>query len=638
MSGLCGIIHRDGRPVAAETLQAMTQAAAHRGPDSIATWRRGPVALAHLALHVTPEDAREDQPLVDTTAGLVLMADARIDNRDALQRQLRGELRMDGPTDADLILAAYRRWGTDCAEHLLGDFAFAVWDARAQRLFAARDPMAMRPLYYRAEQRRVLFGSEVKQILAAPGVRAAIHGPMVALHLCGRFDRLDWTYYEGIHQLEPAHALVAGADGTHRTWRYWDIDPEKRIRYADERDYVEHFRELFAEALRCRLRSTKPVGLFLSGGLDSGSIASMTGSLRENEGIGAPDFQTYSWAFPTLTQCDERHISDRICAYYDLPAVYINAEDAAPLADVGANTPDLDEPFIGVYHALLSKGLTEANRNGVGCMLTGHRADLLVGNWIFDYLNLFRSGRWVTLWKELNAHEERLNVPLRRTVRIYLYRPIRSSLWPEDRLRWVRKLLRRLWHAVRSSPESAAPYPRWVRPDFVHQVDASSPDPHMPEGLTGWARRERYKTVYIPMHMRTATWFERLCAQHQICFADPWTDRRLAEFVMAVPQRTLSRAGHNKRILRTAMDGIMPDEETRRSARKIDPSPLYHHALIDHANKVINRIVLSEHYVREMVDEEALRSYYRAYSNGQVQDHRFWYALTLGLWTNAQHG
>jgi asparagine synthase (glutamine-hydrolysing) len=139
------------------------------------------------------------------------------------------------------------------------------------------------------------------------------------------------------------------------------------------------------------------------------------------------------------------------------------------------------------------------------------------------------------------------------------------------------------------------------------------------------------------MHMRTATWFERLCARNQVRFADPWADRRLAEFVMAVPQHMLSRAGHNKRILRTAMDGIMPDEDTRRNARKIDPSPLYRRALKAHADKVINHIMSFQQHVQKTVDEKALRSYYRAYTNGEAKDHRFWYALTYGLWMSAQH-
>ncbi|PON18169.1 hypothetical protein C2W62_09350 [Candidatus Entotheonella serta] len=191
----------------------------------------------------------------------------RLDNRQDLTETLttKGHGGLEHATDADLILAAYQCWDSDCAAHLIGDFAFAIWDAPKQRLFAARDAMAMRPLYYRAEPRRALFATEIKQLVALPDVPVRLYEPAVSAHLAGLFGPLSWTCYAGIIQLEPAHALVIDAS-EHRTWRYWDIDPDAEIRYPREADYAEHFMELFQESVRCRLRSVKPVGLLLSGG------------------------------------------------------------------------------------------------------------------------------------------------------------------------------------------------------------------------------------------------------------------------------------------------------------------------------------------------------------------------------------
>ena len=264
MSGLCGCIHYTDRPGTADTMAPMANAAAYRGTDGVDTWTGPHASLVHLALNVTAADERESQPLVDDA--LVLVADARIDDRSTLQSKVRGQLRADSPTDADLILAAYRRWGTDCPAHLIGDFAFAIWDRDERQLFAARDPMGMRPFHYRADDERFLFGSDVKQLLAAPEVPTQLSDPMIAAFLQNRFTPLKWTFYEGIFRLKPAHALVVRPGGWSKTWRYWDIDPSKRIHYDDQRDYVEHFREVFAESVRARLRSTEPVGLFLSGG------------------------------------------------------------------------------------------------------------------------------------------------------------------------------------------------------------------------------------------------------------------------------------------------------------------------------------------------------------------------------------
>ena len=215
MSGICGMIHWDGQPVASGSVQAMAEAAVHRGPDGIHYRTCGQAGFAHLALHVTPESVRERQPLASPDVQILLVADARIDNRDDLiqlfvEKQLLAGIEA---TDPEIILAAYRLWGTDCAAHLLGDFAFAIWDASQQHLFAARDAMGMRAFYYRFEPQRFLFGTEVKQILAAPEVPAKIFEPAVAAHLAGCFHHLDWSFYEGIAQLQPAHALPSRCQG-----------------------------------------------------------------------------------------------------------------------------------------------------------------------------------------------------------------------------------------------------------------------------------------------------------------------------------------------------------------------------------------------------------------------------------------
>lgn len=160
--------------------------------------------------------------------------------------------------------------------HLIGDFAFVLWDADACHLVAARDPMAMRPLHYRVEERRVLFASDVKQLLAAPGVAVELNESMAAAYLAGNFSDLEHTFYNGIRALPPGSTLHVTPETVNRE-RHWTLNPDKRIEYAQDRDYIEHFRELFSQAVQDRLRSSSPVGLMLSGGLDSGSIASMAG-------------------------------------------------------------------------------------------------------------------------------------------------------------------------------------------------------------------------------------------------------------------------------------------------------------------------------------------------------------------------
>ena len=574
MSGICGIISFDpGAPV--EGIERMTGAAPWRGPDGTGVWRGDGAVLAHQALHVTPESRYEEQPLVDEEAGLVLVADARIDNRDELQRTLRRDLRRsvrrDVITDADLILAAYRRWGTDCAAHLLGDFAFAVWDWRKRQLFAARDPMAMRPFYYRIEENRVLFGSEVKQILAAPDVPREIFEPMVAMHLCGRFDRLDWTFYEGIAQLEPAHALVVTPDGGYRTWRYWDIDPTHQIRYPNEQDYVEHFRELFKEAVRCRLRSHKPVGLFLSGGVDSGSIASMAGHLKQTEGLPCPDFRTYSYVYPTLIECREHHISDRICQHFDFAATYIDAE-AVTLIGPPDGVPDEDEPFTTRYQARIVQGLRTAKREGVASMMTGRSGDLVVGGALFDNLGLLARGHLYRLAEEVRAQKKEYKLSTRRCIDLFILDPAKEFAKTSYSEKLWFNALRNFRRRNDGIDDCGL---GWASESIIDDLPGH-PDKGAgsPFRLSDFNQLVRAHLVSVPIQIRSSICFDRLAASMTMNAVDPWGDKRLIELVTSIPQSSVCYRGRNKTLALEAISKWLP-EEIVDNFEKVSPLPLY---------------------------------------------------------------
>lgn len=623
MSGICGVIHFDGAPLNPQVLTSMAASAAHRGPDGIDCWIDEHAGLAHLALRVTHESQREAQPLV--WRHLALVADARLDNRAELINILRakGLLKDKDPTDADLLLASYRLWNTNCAEHLLGDFAFAIWDEEKKQLFAVRDPMAMRAFYFRHEPKRFLFGTEVKQILAAPGVPARIFEPAVAAHLLGSDDNLEWTYYEGINQLAPAHALLADTTG-YRTWRYWDIDIDVRIQYANEESYIEHFKELFKEAVKCRLRSIKPAGISLSGGMDSGSIASTVGWLHQNSTADElPSLHVYSHAFHELKQCDERHISDEILHHYGFPATYVVAENAYPLKSYPDHGPDRDEPWISHYQALVDAILSAARADGIGVMLYGMRGDLTMGVEIYDYLDLLRVARWRTLWRDLNEHHHFSGIGRTKLVKTFIGEPLKDMLLCQFGSHWI---IRRLLNET--------PFPSWIRTDFVQRTGVSD----LPQGVmkrpTRWeySRSERYMSVFSPIVMQGAKWMERNNARFGVSFADPWSDLRIISFSVAVPQRLLNRAGEKKRLTRQAMKDIMP-EKARQASRKIYPGPLYDRALREWALPTVLKLMRnSQAAARGYIDEQALRAYYDSFLNGGPEDHLLWRTLTLEMW------
>ncbi len=170
MSGIAGVCNFDGRPVEIFTMETMTKALDHRGPDGSGVWIDGSVGFAHVMLWTTPESLKEKQPLLDASGQLVITANARIDNRDDLIRSLDLKGHAD-LSDSELILYAYSKWGEDCPEKLVGDFAFAIWDKRKRALFAARDRIGIKPFYYyHRDGRDFIFASEISPIFKAAGL------------------------------------------------------------------------------------------------------------------------------------------------------------------------------------------------------------------------------------------------------------------------------------------------------------------------------------------------------------------------------------------------------------------------------------------------------------------------------------
>ena len=170
MSGIVAVVNFDGAPVDPQVLKKMAEQCAYRGPDGINYWIQGNVGLAHLALHATPEALREHQPQLSEDGKLCLTADARVDNRPELipLLQAKGEPVTNESTDADLILAAYRVWGEKCPEQIIGDYAFAIWDAKEQRLFCARDIYGVKSLHYARVGATLCVASEAQQIIQHP--------------------------------------------------------------------------------------------------------------------------------------------------------------------------------------------------------------------------------------------------------------------------------------------------------------------------------------------------------------------------------------------------------------------------------------------------------------------------------------
>jgi asparagine synthase (glutamine-hydrolysing) len=281
MCGIAGVVQfaRDAR-VDADVLRRMCAAMVHRGPDDEGIYSEGRVGLGVRRLSII-DLATGHQPLSNEDGTLWIVFNGEIYNHLALREQLIAcGHRYRTNSDTETIVHLYEEYGRDCVNHLRGMFAFAIWDTRQRRLFIARDRLGIKPLYYRLSPECLLFGSEFKVILTYPGVTPEFHRRVLPEYLAFGYLSGPETFFSGIRKLMPGHTLEVEENGEIRIQRYWDLPlTDDDARHA-ESYYIETYRDLLEQAVSSHLMSAVPLGVLLSGGLDSSAVAALMTKIR----------------------------------------------------------------------------------------------------------------------------------------------------------------------------------------------------------------------------------------------------------------------------------------------------------------------------------------------------------------------
>jgi asparagine synthase (glutamine-hydrolysing) len=274
------MFNRSGAPVEARLLYKLTQFLCYRGPDAVEVWSDGAIGFGHTMLRTTRESRAEQQP-ANLDGKLWITADCRLDGRDELRARLAEEgvkPSQLGP-DCELILHAYAVWGAECVQHLSGDFSFALWDAIRQTLYLVRDHFGIRPFYYATLGDLVVFSNTLNCTRQHSAVSDRLNDRAVAdFLLFGLNCDGSTTTFRDVQRLSPAHVLAVSQRQMELN-RYWRVPADGHIRYGRAADYVEHFRSLLDVAVSDRTRADR-VGILLSGGLDSASVAATAEALR----------------------------------------------------------------------------------------------------------------------------------------------------------------------------------------------------------------------------------------------------------------------------------------------------------------------------------------------------------------------
>ena len=523
-----------------------------------------------------------------------------------------------------MVLAAYKCWGTTCPNHFLGDFAFAVWDGQNRRLFCARDILGMRPFYYYSDNHKFLFASELQQILQIPSVPRKPNEGMIGEYLVSAVSNKHETLYKGIFRLPPAHFLIITPDRV-RMERYWDLDPKKEIRYRSDKEYADHFLDIFKKSVHCRMRAHGRVGAQLSGGLDSSSIACVAQSLVNTGAVSKNGFETFSMVFPGWS-CDESGYINEVNQKWQIKsnALHPRPQERSWYEAQVARYLDIpDYP-----NGSMSDSMEHlAREKGFRVLLTGlggdewftgneHRyADLLKHLKIQTFIRQARQDWYVTSLLPVPSN------PLWRwTLKPFIPAP-------------VQQMIRRLKNGRNMSA--------WINPAFSKSIGLSDRvrkdiDWH---NFSSFARAAHYTNSTSGFQTHAIEMEERSASSFGIELRHPFHDRRILEFGMAMPEAQRFRNNQKKFVLRQAMGHYLPESVLRRND-KAEFSEVFVEALqTQDVESLFDSLTIAD---MGWVDGNEIRRMYprlheldREYDN---QFHRniwsFWHVFGIELWFN----
>jgi asparagine synthase (glutamine-hydrolysing) len=624
MCGICGIFHTDrAQRVERDVLADMNRQIAHRGPDDDGFFVDGNIGLAMRRLSII--DIRTGhQPIANEDETIWIVYNGELYNHQALRKDLeaRGH-RYRTRSDTETIVHLYEEHGRDCVKYLRGMFAFAIWDRGKRQLFLARDRLGIKPLYYRFDGGSVIFGSEIKAILAHPRVKAEFNRGVLAEYLAFGYISGSETMYGGINKLLPGHVLEIGEAGEPTISPYWDLitvrsDGRERSRSY----YVERYRDLLEGCVSSHLMSDVPLGVFLSGGLDSSAVAALTTKIRREPietfavGYGEGQFSELPFARQVAQHIGSKHHEVRLSReefFQTLPRLIWHE----------------DEPIVWPSSVALYF-VARLARERVTVVLTGEGSD--------ETLAGYTRYPWTLLNARMDAVYRRI-VP--RVCRDWVRRGV--SAGPLSAA-----LRRKLEHTFLG--RDGASWPSFYFDNFYSAFSANEQD-----NLLAPEAKHAAGDVYAGslQHWQTASGdllhrllytdiktylVELLMKQDQMSMAAsiesrvPFLDHELVEFTASIPSKYETEGLAGKFILKSAMEGLLPREIVYR--RKMGfPTPWAYWLAGPEFESLQQLLVEPRTRERGLFQPDAVKRLFAEHSAG-VRDHgnRIWRLLNLELW------
>ena len=608
--------------VSREVLETMRDVIRHRGPDDEGIFISRNVGLGHRRLSIV-DVAAGHQPMTNEDGSLRITYNGEIYNHADYRESLeaRGHV-YQTRCDTETILHLYEEYGSACVDYLRGMFAFAIWDERKQELFIARDRLGVKPLYYvHTEDGSLYFASEIKSLLGARAVSPEINYSVLPDYLANHSPSGEETLFRGVKRLLPGHVLT-WRDGEVSIRRYWDVEFAKDVETKDDQTYIRQWSDLFHESVRLRLMADVPLGMFLSGGIDSSAIAAaMSGMVSE-------PIKTFSVAFAER-EANELEYARLIAEAYktDHHEILVSPEqffDALPRLVWHEDEPLAHPSSVALYF------VSQLASQHVKVVLTGEGSDELLagyGRYRRTMLNLSLGRKYNKLTPSL----------ARDTIRKQI-----EQMEPSGRVR--QKLMRTFLvlptslesiyfdnFAVFSAPMQQHMFTRETN-ERIRSIDpyaelrrlvAKTSDLSLLDGLL-------YADMKTYLH-------ELLMKQDQMSMATsvesrvPFLDHKLVEFTAKMPDRMKLRGGTTKYVLRASMKGVLPEKILSRSKMGF-PVPIgswfrgpFKRVIDEYvvSDRALSRGIFAPDFIRELVSR---------HQTGEDHSERLWALLNFEIW------
>ena len=623
MCGICGIFftNRDWR-VQGDSLARMNRSIVHRGPDDEGFFVEENVGLAMRRLSIIDVKSGH-QPLANENRDIWIVFNGEIYNHS----ELRPDLEAKGHqyrtrSDTETIVHLYEQYGRDCVKHLRGMFAFVIWDRRKRVLFAARDRLGIKPFYYRWDGKSFLFGSEIKAILAYPDITAEFNRGTLAEYLAFGYITGPDTMFAGIRKLMPGHTLELSERTPPRIERYWDLETQIDTKPEPHDYYVSMYRQMLESAVESHLMSDVPLGVFLSGGLDSSAVAALTARIRGDKiqtfavGYGEEEFSELPYAKQVAAHIRSDHHEVRLSReefFGSLPSLIWHEDE-----------PIVWPSSVSLYH------VARLARQRVTVVLTGEGSDETLAGytryaWTLLNTRMDRTYRAVTPAFLRSALRRGISAaPLSAS----LHRKLDHTFLMRDGASWPSFYFDNFYSAF-----SAVELPELLTPEALHDAGPAYAGSMAPWEASAGDLLHRLLYTDINSYL-----IELLMKQDQMSMAAsiesrvPFLDHPLVEFTARIPADHQIRGMAGKFILKEAVSDLLPSDIVYRKKMGF-PTP-WAYWLAGPQLEQIERLLAEPRSVKRGLfrPESVVRIFAEHRAGYRDHGNRIWRLLNFELW------